>query len=151
VCFQRCQAPGVRGQDVDLSARVSASHKKYKCSVCVRHFASIDGLRLHEDLHRGRYRYHCVYCGKGFSGTTNLKGHMAKHTGVNEYKCSYCTREFSYASSWKYHVRSCPLKPSYGAVSTVQKYSNMWVELPILSLLSVSLDTWFSNKKLHVK
>ena len=46
----------------------AARHKRFQCSVCIRDFASIEGLRLHEDLHKGRYRYHC---GKGFSVTTN--------------------------------------------------------------------------------
>ena len=104
VCFQRSQALAAQELALHYPAQLPARHKRFQCSVCIRDFASIDGLRLHEDLHKGRYRYHC---GKGFSGTTNLKGHMAKQTGVSEYKCQHCDREFSYSASLKNPMKSC--------------------------------------------
>ena len=56
------------------------SFRPHTCSQCGKRFVSLNGLRLHEYLHKGRYRYKCSYCGKGFSGSTNLRGHLVTHT-----------------------------------------------------------------------
>ena len=77
---------------------------RYKWSYCGKGFASLNGLRLHEDLHKGRYRYKCSYCGKGFSGSTNLRDHLVTHTGVKEFCCKLCEREFRYARQLRQHV-----------------------------------------------
>ena len=80
------------------------SFRPHICSQCGKRFVSLNGLRLHEDLHKGRYRYKCSYCGKGFSGSTNLRGHLVTHTGVKEFRCKLCEREFRYARQLRRHV-----------------------------------------------
>ena len=54
-----------------MLAAASAHHQRpgwmrhLKCSICDKHFSTIQGLELHQDMHRGRYPYHCQLCGKG--------------------------------------------------------------------------------------
>ena len=76
--------------------------RPHTCSQCGKRFVSLNGLRLHEDLHKGRYN--CSYCGKGFSGSTYLRGHLVTYTGVMEFRCKLCEREFRYARQLRRHV-----------------------------------------------
>ena len=78
--------------------------RPHTCSQCCKRFVSLNGLRLHEDLHKCRYRYTCSYCGKGFSGSTNLRGHPVTHTGIKEFRCKLCEREFRYARQLRQHI-----------------------------------------------
>ena len=85
----------------------STQRESFACSRCPRSFYTATGLKLHEDLHIGRYRYTCPYCGKGFSGTTNLRGHIVQHTGVREFRCALCDREYIYARDLRQHEAVC--------------------------------------------
>ena len=80
------------------------SFRPHTCSQCGKRFVSLNGLRLHEDLHQGRYQYNCSYCGKGFSGSTYLRSHLVTHTGIKEFRCKLCEREFLYARQLRQHV-----------------------------------------------
>ena len=42
-----------------------------KCSICDKHFSTLQGLELHQDMHRGRYPYHCQFCVKGCLSTVD--------------------------------------------------------------------------------
>ena len=80
--------------------------RQLKCSICDKHFSTLHGLELHQDLHRGRYPYHCQFCGKGCLSTTNLRRHIVKHTGVRDHKCTLCAKEFSCPWSLKRHINT---------------------------------------------
>jgi len=74
------------------------------CPLCPKILTNNSGLRLHMDLHEGKYRYHCKVCQKGFMSSTTLKGHMTRHTGVKEYSCSLCHKEFGHKYSYRKHL-----------------------------------------------
>ena len=89
-----------------LSRRFQLWMRHLKCSICDKHFSTLHGLELHQDLHRGRYPYHCQFCGKGCLSTTNLRRHLVKHTGVRDHKCTLCAKEFSCPWTLRRHINT---------------------------------------------
>lgn len=116
-----------------MSDSVSTAHK-HKCSQCHRSYTSAHGLRVHEDMHSGRYPYWCQICGKGFPATSNLRGHMATHTGVAEFKCDVCGRQYRYQCDYKRHM----------------KQHSVWTDWARWMLFGeLTLRDWLNNKHLN--
>ena len=63
---------------------------KYKCTECVKCFASKRDLATHSRTHSGEKPFKCTVCGKKFTKQYDLVVHSRIHSGEKPYKCSLC-------------------------------------------------------------
>ena len=78
----------------DMRFQRPSPQSEYVCSTCKKNFTSRNGLKTHENLHKGIYPYKCPHCGKGFTCTSNLKFHVRKHDSETQFVCEKCQKGF---------------------------------------------------------
>ncbi|TMW41556.1 hypothetical protein DOY81_013366, partial [Sarcophaga bullata] len=78
--------------------RVHKDPNYFKCSLCVKTFATRRGLELHADAHKPRERlYNCDECGKSYFKEHVYKRHKLTHIPENEkkFQCSQCEKKYA--------------------------------------------------------
>ena len=71
------------------------------CKFCGKQFRSEQGLRDHENVHKGKFRYTCPHCPRGFVAINHYKEHLTSHTGISYFQCKQCAAMFS----TQYHLK----------------------------------------------
>lgn len=79
--------------------------KKYACTVCLKSFTRIYGLKYHMIKHADLRKFLCSKCGKSFFTSTGLKQHTIAHKDVAQFKCGFCNKTYKSRQSLKEHFR----------------------------------------------
>jgi uncharacterized Zn-finger protein len=96
------------GQFVSLQMVSNPGNPVFACQICGKRFTRRYSLKVHMNLHMGKYILQCDICKKGFNTSYSLRGHMNTiHTGVKEFKCDWCGKEYGYKHHLKQHKKSC--------------------------------------------
>ncbi|KRT82050.1 zinc-finger associated domain containing protein [Oryctes borbonicus] len=78
---------------------------RHPCLVCHKRFSSIEGLRVHMDMHTGNRPHPCHICNKSFMRKRELDRHIATHTGMKPFKCTSCDKRFGRKDKLVRHMR----------------------------------------------
>ena len=73
------------------------------CKFCGKPFRSEQGLRDHENAHKGKFRYNCPHCQRGFVAINHYKEHLTGHTGVGYFTCRLCGEKLASQYQMKIH------------------------------------------------
>ena len=79
---------------------------KVQCAVCLKQFASVRNLQVHQRIHTGHKPYRCSYCSRKFTDRSTLVKHIRVHTKEKPYKCFICESSFSQSGNLRRHQRS---------------------------------------------
>ena len=75
------------------------------CDLCSKSFTSVNGLRLHQNMHKGERGGcpKCPICGKICQGMSFLKVHLRVHSDHREFSCDKCGRAYKNKNKLKFH------------------------------------------------
>ncbi|XP_014250711.1 zinc finger protein 70-like [Cimex lectularius] len=82
-------------QEQDARRPTGKGRPEFKCTVCMKNFATRGSLEVHSTIHTGVRPFVCSVCDKSFRHKVNLMEHFQrKHSQVRPYICDVCAARF---------------------------------------------------------
>ncbi|XP_059224327.1 zinc finger protein Xfin-like [Stomoxys calcitrans] len=94
-----------KGEDKNAKDGEKLEVGKYRCSKCLKDFATKSRLNNHSrDVHKPKI-FECHICEKSFMHPNALREHLAAHTGDKAHACSFCPMAFTCRAYYRRHMR----------------------------------------------
>ena len=80
-------------QSVNMHSKTQAGENWYSCSQCEKRFYCQKSLRIHMNVHKGKYR--CTECDIWCPSSNALAVHRCSHSGEKPFECTLCSKRFT--------------------------------------------------------